>query len=67
MSHTLAEQVITNLGDTEKADLFKIDTFTLPTSDPWVVEVNGDLFTVPSTIGLLLLHLAKKPKKATKS
>ena len=39
--------------------------YTLPTSSPWVVTIEGDRFVVPSTVARLLLLLdtaAKAPK-----
>ena len=64
---TLTDLLITNRGDKKKGKAFKIGSYTLPKSDPWIVEINGLHYNVPDSVGLLLLHLAKKAKSAGKS
>ena len=39
-------------------------TYTLPTSSPWVVTIDGDNFVVASTVARLLLQLAPKAEPA---
>ncbi len=57
---------ITNLGDTKKDKKYAVKSYILPTSDPWIVEINGHNYPVSSAVVRLLLHLAKKAKKAPK-
>ena len=42
--------------------------YTLPTSSPWIVTIDGEQHVVPSTVCRLLLQLDKaaKEKKSTK-
>jgi hypothetical protein len=53
---------ITNVGDTRKDKQYAIKDYILPKSDPWIVEINGFQYTIPSQVGRLLLHLAKQQK-----
>ncbi len=62
----LVDLKITNLGDTKKDDKYKIKSYRLPKSDPWIVEINGAFYNIPSAVGRLLKHLAKKSKAVAK-
>ena len=66
MAASLTDLIITDLGDDEKDKQYKIKTFTLPKTDPWIVEIDGNHYNVQSAVGRLLLHLAKKKAPAAK-